>query len=611
MSNEGSGDGKTGGPGEGKQGGSGAEQQDGRPRSRTRRRRPRRGEKRQEPGGARPESTGKAPETAERPAGSQPEAKDANREPGKSSKSRRRDRGRRKGAKQPNAQTDDATRPRGDHDAAREGARTHPNPEAQSARAEPHDAASPTATIPPAADSGDTRPAERRGRRNRRDDASKPSQRGGRPGRGPVKETRPPQPARWSQAPPGVIAPEEPPRRASVRPPREPSVRPPPREPGPPVFLPSTVDDVDDDAIAIDMTPWEAGIDFGDGDGTLYNSVLVRSIRGNRSREYDAGDGVYDTGELVAVEGEGGSAGFGTVVRRSRRQLIRGRLPRVLRRAQASELNVETRDKRREQEVYRIARHVANTLNLPIKIVRAQAEPNGKTVVFFASEDRIDFRELFRRVSAAAQGRVELRQLGVRDAAKMLGGVAPCGLQLCCTSFLREFAPVSIKMAKEQGLVLNPQRVSGLCGRLLCCLTYEDALYRAGRKLLPKLGKRVLTARGPGKIRDVDVLAQTIRVSLETGEIVTMTPADITPMFPSQRGADQDAAPRDERGDGRPRRAATRGREPRPRDPAPTGDGAASSPKETSAEPVRPSVSDREPEPETSTEPADPNRRET
>jgi cell fate regulator YaaT (PSP1 superfamily) len=311
------------------------------------------------------------------------------------------------------------------------------------------------------------------------------------------------------------------------------------------VFLEAAADVPWDDATAIDMTPWEASIAFGDVEGTLYNTVTVRGLRGHRSREYDAGDSVFAPGDLIAVEGESGSAGLGTVVRPNRRQVVRGRLPRVLRRAQASELSVETRDKRREQEVYRIARHVTNALNLPIKIVRAQAEPNGKTVVFFASEDRIDFRELFRRVSAAAQGRVELRQLGVRDAAKMLGGVAPCGLQLCCTSFLREFAPVSIKMAKEQGLVLNPQRVSGLCGRLLCCLTYEDALYRAQRKLLPKLGKRVLTPRGPGKVRDVDVLAQTIRISLETGEIVTMTPADITPMFPSQRGQEQGSAPQE------------------------------------------------------------------
>lgn len=187
---------------------------------------------------------------------------------------------------------------------------------------------------------------------------------------------------------------------------------------------------------------------------------------------------------------------------------------------------------------------------MPIKIVRAEAEPSGKIVVFFASEERVDFRELHRRVSAAAQGRIELRQMGVRDAAKVLGGCGPCGLQLCCTTFLREFAPVSIKMAKEQGLVLNPSRVSGLCGRLLCCLTYEDNLYRTQRKLLPKLGKRVVTPKGPGKVKDVDVLAQSIRVILEGGEIAVFKPSEVSAMFPSQQqGAGHDGQDHDDAAD--------------------------------------------------------------
>jgi cell fate regulator YaaT (PSP1 superfamily) len=287
-------------------------------------------------------------------------------------------------------------------------------------------------------------------------------------------------------------------------------------------------------------------IESGPGDGTLYNVVVVRGHRSNRARPYDAGDGVFDKGEVVAIEGDAGGPGTGVVVQPNRRELFRGRLPRVIRRLHENEVIAEPRGKRREQEVFRIARHVASSLDLPIKIVRSQAEPSGKTVVFFACEERIDFRELYRRVSAAAQGRIELRQVGVRDAAKMLGGVAPCGLQLCCTSFLTDFAPVSIKMAKEQGLVLNPQRVSGLCGRLLCCLTYEDELYRTQRKLLPKLGKRVLTPGGPGKVRDVDVLSQTVRVALDTGEVVTINPADITPMFPSQQSEE-----RSDRQDGR------------------------------------------------------------
>ena len=288
----------------------------------------------------------------------------------------------------------------------------------------------------------------------------------------------------------------------------------------------------------IDPVAWSATIDSAYvGEGTLHNVVTVRSERTGRCQEYDAGDAVYRRGEILAIEADVGGIAFGVVTQPSRRIITRNRLHRALRKSTEAEMHAEPRSRRREKEVFRIAKHVAGTLNLPIKVVRADTEPNGRTTVFFASEERIDFRELHRRVSAAAQGRVELRQIGVRDAAKMTGGLGPCGQQLCCSRFLREFAPISIKMAKDQGLVLNPQRVSGLCGRLLCCLTYEDTLYRTQRKLLPKLGKRVITPKGPGKVRDVDVLSQTIRVFLETGEIAAFKPAEITPMFPSQAGA--------------------------------------------------------------------------
>ncbi len=343
--------------------------------------------------------------------------------------------------------------------------------------------------------------------------------------------------ARWSQPPaplPTANTPSEPPRRSA-------------RPPGPPVFLaPTAAAPPPSPETAPDLTPWGAALDRGVFDGTLHNVVTVHVARTQRSRDYDAGDSVFSRGETVAVESDGGAQAFGVVVQPCRRQMCRHRLPRVIRRVTDAESSSEPRGRRREIEVFRIARHIAGTLGLPIKIVRAEAEPNGKIVVFFASEERIDFRELHRRVSAAAQGRIELRQMGVRDAARVLGGCGPCGLQLCCTSFLREFAPVSIKMAKEQGLVLNPSRVSGLCGRLLCCLTYEDNLYRTQRKLLPKLGKRVVTPKGPGKVKDVDVLAQNIRVILETGEIAVFKPAEVSAMFPSQQRAGAESGEADD-----------------------------------------------------------------
>jgi cell fate regulator YaaT (PSP1 superfamily) len=126
-----------------------------------------------------------------------------------------------------------------------------------------------------------------------------------------------------------------------------------------------------------------------------------------------------------------------------------------------------------------------------------------------------------------------VRHLGLRDAARVTGGIGPCGLQLCCNTFLAEFAPVSIRMAKDQGLALNPQRVSGVCGRLLCCLVYEDAFYRQQRARYPKPGKRVQTPRGEGSVRDVDVLASTVRVALRDGALEAFALDDVTPLEPA------------------------------------------------------------------------------
>jgi cell fate regulator YaaT (PSP1 superfamily) len=148
-------------------------------------------------------------------------------------------------------------------------------------------------------------------------------------------------------------------------------------------------------------------------------------------------------------------------------------------------------------------------------------------VVHAVAEERIDGRAFLRRLSAVTQARIELRVVGAREAAKQIGGVGPCGLQLCCSTFLEGFAPVTMKMAKDQGLAMTPQRVSGLCGRLLCCLVYEEAFYRQQREGLPKIGARVVTEQGPGRVRDVDVLSRKVSIQLESGEAVQTSPDSI------------------------------------------------------------------------------------
>lgn len=173
----------------------------------------------------------------------------------------------------------------------------------------------------------------------------------------------------------------------------------------------------------------------------------------------------------------------------------------------------------------------------------------NKIIFYFTAEGRVDFRELVKDLASVFRTRIELRQIGVRDEAKMLGGIGPCGRVLCCSSWLGDFEPVSIKMAKDQGLVLSPTKIAGQCGRLKCCLVYEQAGYAEMRKGLPKLGKRVVSARGEGRVVEVDVLRQRVRVSYGMGDTEVLPASEVKALFPS--GNPPGAAPprRDERAD--------------------------------------------------------------
>ena len=140
---------------------------------------------------------------------------------------------------------------------------------------------------------------------------------------------------------------------------------------------------------------------------------------------------------------------------------------------------------------------------------------DGKIMFYFTAENRVDFRELVKDLAGVYRTRIELRQIGVRDEAKMLGGLGICGRALCCSSFLGEFQPVSIKMAKEQSLSLNPTKISGTCGRLMCCLKYEQDCYEALLKITPKVGAYVETAEGRGTVQETNILTGTLKVILD------------------------------------------------------------------------------------------------
>ena len=143
---------------------------------------------------------------------------------------------------------------------------------------------------------------------------------------------------------------------------------------------------------------------------------------------------------------------------------------------------------------------------------------NNKVIFYFTAEGRVDFRELVKDLATIFKTRIELRQIGVRDEAKMLGGLGPCGRSMCCSTFLGDFTSVSIKMAKEQNLSLNPTKISGICGRLMCCLNYEQSTYEEIRKRLPKVGSKVKTQSGVGEVISNNTVKESIKVKLKKGD---------------------------------------------------------------------------------------------
>jgi cell fate regulator YaaT (PSP1 superfamily) len=205
-----------------------------------------------------------------------------------------------------------------------------------------------------------------------------------------------------------------------------------------------------------------------------------------------------------------------------------GEMKPVLRRASAWDMVQRDLWQHKEQEALAVCRAKAREHNLNIKMVRCEYSfDGGRLLVYFASEDRVDFRQLVRELARVFRTRIEMRQIGVRDEAKLLDGVGKCGRQLCCTSWLREFTPVSIRMAKNQQLPLNPDEISGVCGRLLCCLSYEDEVYREQNRKMPKLGAEVVTPQGSGRVRHIHPLKESVTVMLENHVLVEFAIGDL------------------------------------------------------------------------------------
>lgn len=271
---------------------------------------------------------------------------------------------------------------------------------------------------------------------------------------------------------------------------------------------------------------------LGEAAGRMAHVVGVRFRAGALIHPFDSGEEGYQRGDVVMVESESGPRA-GTVAVGSGWVYTLEPLRRALRRARPEEERGQRGAMEREQEALRYCKDRVRERRLPLKLIRAEVSGrSGRATFYFASEERLDLRDLARDLTTHLRMRIELRQVGVRDEAKVVGGMGDCGRELCCSTWLPAFVPVSIKMAKDQGIVLNPSRLAGQCGRLKCCLVYEHDTYKELGKKLPKLGKRVNTPAGVGRVVEVDVLRQRVRISFEEGTTQTFPGSVVSPLMP-------------------------------------------------------------------------------
>lgn len=253
----------------------------------------------------------------------------------------------------------------------------------------------------------------------------------------------------------------------------------------------------------------------------MVKTIGVRFKKAGKIYYFDPAEYDIQVGDGVIVETVRGVE-YGTAVlgiRDVEEEEIVAPLKMVIRVASPEDRRIYELNKAKEKEAFQTCLGKIKQHNLDMKLVDVEYTfDNNKIIFYFTADGRIDFRELVKDLASVFRTRIELRQIGVRDEAKMLNGVGPCGRTLCCATHLGDFAPVSIKMAKEQGLSLNPVKISGICGRLMCCLKYEQDHYEATRKRLPRQGALVETDDGKGEILEVSILKETVKVRLELVE---------------------------------------------------------------------------------------------
>ena len=250
---------------------------------------------------------------------------------------------------------------------------------------------------------------------------------------------------------------------------------------------------------------------------TAGDAVIVETVRG------------LEYGEVV------------TGVKEVSDDLITPPLKKVIRIATAEDAQRNAENRAKEKDAIAICQKKIAEHKLQMKLVGCEYTfDNSKILFYFTSDKRVDFRVLVKDLASQFHTRIELRQIGVRDEAKMMGGLGMCGRPVCCASFLGDFQPVSIKMAKEQSLSLNPTKISGVCGRLMCCLKYEEDHYESTRKRMPRVGRDVATPDGIGTVMDLNILKETVRVRIPKGDSYEQKDyplADVQRLSPPARAA--------------------------------------------------------------------------
>jgi cell fate regulator YaaT (PSP1 superfamily) len=254
--------------------------------------------------------------------------------------------------------------------------------------------------------------------------------------------------------------------------------------------------------------------------------VSIRLRHPGQFYDFDLGDLGIAVGDWVIVETVRGQD-IGQVVMAPREvalEEIPGELKPVVRLANEADFRRMERFQEKEAEVLARVRAKVAEAELPMRLVAAEYTYNGRSLtIYFSAEQRVDFRDLVKELAREFRARIELRQIGARDEARLLGGIGTCGRELCCATWLQEFLRISVRMAKDQDLPLSPMKISGVCGRLLCCLSYECEQYREIKSCLPAMGDEVTTLRGCGRVIAVRVLRESVTVEVREGVTVDVT----------------------------------------------------------------------------------------